>query len=272
MDEYNKLWGKIIPILIIILFLLFAIFSRVGSAYEVPVLCYHHFEDEESENPDVMKIDQFEEQMSYLVDNDYQTLSLDEFMKYHKQDDFPENSILLTFDDGYESFYTKVYPILKKYDLQAVVFPIVSSMPGLQRRKIWTERLTFHQMRYMQQESGLVEVGSHTYDLHYYRDDEQQAVKRKEGESEEDYICRLRKDLSTSRKLLEFQTDQKVNALAWPYGVRTATAEEVALEAGYELLFTIVPEKFSPDHSLEAIPRFVITEDMNMEEFINILN
>jgi biofilm PGA synthesis lipoprotein PgaB len=29
--------------------------------------------------------------------------------------ELPEKPILLTFDDGYLSFYTKVYPLLKKY-------------------------------------------------------------------------------------------------------------------------------------------------------------
>jgi len=44
----------------------------------------------------------------------------------------------LTFDDGYESFYTRVYPVLKAFHFPAVI-AVVDSGPGIEPDQI--ERL-----------------------------------------------------------------------------------------------------------------------------------
>lgn len=39
----------------------------------------------------------------------------------------PDKAVLLTFDDGYESFYRIVFPLLKEYNYKAV-FAVVTSL------------------------------------------------------------------------------------------------------------------------------------------------
>ncbi|MGV8162097.1 MAG: polysaccharide deacetylase family protein [Candidatus Nanoarchaeia archaeon] len=64
----------------------------------------------------------FESQMKFLSKN-YNVISLEEFVKIHNlKKPFPKNTVVITFDDGYEDFYKFAYPVLKKYDLPATVY------------------------------------------------------------------------------------------------------------------------------------------------------
>ena len=54
-------------------------------------------------------------------------ISLDDFLEIHRSNaTIPENAVVLTFDDGYRSNYTEVYPILKKYKMPATIFLTVN--------------------------------------------------------------------------------------------------------------------------------------------------
>lgn len=85
----------------------------------------------------------------------------------------PERAILLTFDDGYRSTYTRVFPLLLAYRYPAV-FALVGAwmavpeggtvMYGDQPRPR-SDFLTWAEAREMQA-SGLVEFASHSFGLH----------------------------------------------------------------------------------------------------------
>jgi len=110
----------------------------------IPVFCYHH-----------VTVEEFEDHLSYLEKNDYNTLSAQEFYQAQQSGAHDiERSVLLTFDDGTRDVYDVVFPLLKKYFMKAVVFII----PG------WVGKdsmLTWPQIREMHQ-SGLVDFQSHS--------------------------------------------------------------------------------------------------------------
>ena len=93
----------------------------------------------------------------------------------------PERAILITFDDGFRSLYTRVYPLLMAYRIPVVASLIcgfldapadsatpVSVNPGVGRRAVAALATSSHgqQAREMAG-SGLVEFASHSYDLHH---------------------------------------------------------------------------------------------------------
>lgn len=262
---------KRVLLAIILLFLIFAVFSiynnrEVQSSYEVAVLCYHHIVDREPENDCEIRIENFKEHMEYLYDNDYHPLSLEEFLDSYKNDSFPDRAILLTFDDGYASFYHKAYPVLKRYQFPATIFPIVSHIPGLQREILFSDKLSFHQIRLMDSNSGLISVGSHSYNLHHYADTNRPAVMPANNESSEEYRCRIQEDLRLSKNLLSQQTDMEIKALAWPFGVSTNKAKEIAIDANFKLIFTLESKLFTPEDNISSIPR-VPADALSIEEF-----
>jgi len=144
----------------------------------------------------------------------------------------PDHAVLITFDDGYRSLYTTVYPLLLAYKI-----PIVSSLVGrwMEGPKRETTKtgddfvpgtdalISWEQAREMAQ-SGLVEFASHSYDLH--RSDranpqggEQPAATTQlfdpvgGYETEDAYRKRVRADLERSRSLMERELGRSPRAL-----------------------------------------------------------
>ena len=84
---------------------------------EIPVFTFHSVEPT-----------RFEEQLEYLKKNGYQATNADHFYEFIAGiKPVPENTIVLTFDDGWRNLWEVAYPLLKKYGFQAVSFII----PGL---------------------------------------------------------------------------------------------------------------------------------------------
>jgi hypothetical protein len=68
----------------------------------------------------------FRNYVNYLSEN-CKIISLGDFFEIRRSNaTFPENAVVLTFDDGYMSNYTDIYPILKRYKMPATIFLTVN--------------------------------------------------------------------------------------------------------------------------------------------------
>lgn len=121
-----------------------------------PILEYHIVQEK---NPDrayeynVPPAD-FEQQLDYLQQEGYTTISIRDFLRAKKGlQELPEKPIILTFDDGYESNYTELLPILEKRGLKATIFMVTNDI-GRERYMSWD------QLKDIQHRG--VEIGSHT--------------------------------------------------------------------------------------------------------------
>jgi len=65
-----------------------------------------------------VSVDHFEEHLAWLKKNGYKIVSVQNVLDAAAgKNSIADKSVLLTFDDGYQSFYTRVFPILKKISL-----------------------------------------------------------------------------------------------------------------------------------------------------------
>ncbi len=95
---------------------------------KVVILMYHGFTNKKTyegiENHDDKHLHDraFKMQMEYLSKH-YNVISLDRLVDYyHDGKELPDNSVVITIDDGYLSNYSIAYPILKQYNIPATVF------------------------------------------------------------------------------------------------------------------------------------------------------
>jgi peptidoglycan/xylan/chitin deacetylase (PgdA/CDA1 family) len=96
--------------------------KNVKAVVKIPILMYHNITDE-IEGDYVISIKDFTEQMTYLKENKYRTLSLEEYDRLTDGNKpINEKVVLLTFDDARSSVYDYAYPILKKFNYNATLF------------------------------------------------------------------------------------------------------------------------------------------------------
>lgn len=121
---------KVRIVIIVLLCLLLLVFIGLFVVYNdkaVAILGYHNIYNSDDEqikyNQFIIDVKKFEEQMKYLNENNYKTLTLDEFYCFKKgKCDYGRKAVMITFDDGYYYNYKYAFEILKKYSLNAVVF------------------------------------------------------------------------------------------------------------------------------------------------------
>jgi len=85
---------------------------------DIPVFCFHS-----------ARYPLFEEQLKFLTENGYKTLTADELYERLTDKNYKNNGkeIAITFDDGMASVWTVAYPLLKHYKQKIISF----ILPGL---------------------------------------------------------------------------------------------------------------------------------------------
>lgn len=89
----------------------------------LPILMYHKVSEREAPGELNVSPKQLETQFRYLSENGFTAISVHELMEYFSTGKrLPTKPILITFDDGYKSHFTNVYPLLLRYNMKALIF------------------------------------------------------------------------------------------------------------------------------------------------------
>ena len=210
----------------------------------VPIVMYHGLlEDKGRQNTYVIDPSLLESDLQEIAKRGYTTVGIRELLAFVEEGTpLPDQAVMLTFDDGYYNNYRYAYPLLKKYGMKAVISPIgrwsefYSDTPAEQNRPIYSH-ITFDQMREMA-DSGLVEFGNHSYDLHHAGDGGRHGSQKLAGESKERYQALLREDLVRAQTLFTQRAGITPVAFTYPYGAVSPEAAPVLRELGFRLTFT----------------------------------
>jgi len=159
----------------LVAFLVLLFFALPACAESYVAVSFHDVVDDERDlGPDDITTRQLTAFFDWLAGNGWSTVSLDDVEAARSgKKPLPPNAILLTFDDGYANHYSRVYPLLRAYGFHAVFFLVGSWMEGPpdgtvrygDRDVPRNQFLNWEQAREMAA-SGLVEFGSHSWDLH----------------------------------------------------------------------------------------------------------
>lgn len=196
----------------------------------------------------------------------------------------PPKPVLLTFDDGLVSGYTKVFPLLKQFNYPAV-FALVTrwvDMPDTDTVPISAkvtltgkDFLNWEQVREMS-ESNLVEFASHSHNLHRGiianpQNNEKPAASfriydkaTQTYETFEEFRARLRADLAESIRLIEQHTGKRPRIIAWPYGAQNRHSDDVARELGLDVMLTLRPGPNTPDVPLNQVRRILLNYEVTV--------
>lgn len=131
-------------------------------AVKVPILMYHYVRPAPDPNGDRIGWGlstppaDFRQQMDYLDQNGYHPITLVELREYLAgMRTLPNKPVVLTFDDGYEDFYSQAYPVLRLHNFRAVAY-VVSGFIGR------SSNLSAAQIKEL--DAYGIEIGAHTVD------------------------------------------------------------------------------------------------------------
>lgn len=230
-----------------------------GAATEVPVLMYHYIEpkadNREPGNKSIITLEAFEQNMKFLHDEGYQTVTLEQLEQYVKgQISLPKKSIVITFDDGYQNNYTLGYPILKKYNFHASQFVIGSK---IEERPVHFDpaKKSFISKQEMQAASDVFEFNSHTYNLHH------KGFMRC-GESVPVGLdtSLLNGDIKQMKEIAGIDTPY----LAYPFGYTSTQMIYKLQQNGYRMAFSVRPGFVRPGDNPMKLPRLTVTTDTDL--------
>lgn len=212
-----------------------------GAGKELPVIMYHNISEKKrlwgdyNVSPEVVEND-----IKYLLERGYTTVSCAEVVAYcNGNGDLPEKPIMLTVDDGFESFYAYMYPLLKKYGCKAIISPMgacTDAFSDQDDHNLDYSYLTWEELKEMS-DSGLVEIGNHTYDLHSDKGG-RVGCGRKYGEGDEEYKELLKTDIGRMQEEIKMYTGKDCLIFAYPYGKISEGSKEILEEMGFQIAFT----------------------------------
>lgn len=249
------------------------------------VLCYHSVPERYNGDPLAISASNLAEQLAWLRAQGYTAVSMDQVLRAQAgKATLPAQSFLLTVDDGYEDFYTNIYPVLQLYKVPAV-FALVGKWTETGRPLKNETDPYFKKQRFVDwpkiremQRSGLVEIASHSYDLHHgipanpQGNTQPAAITLQFDKTSAQYEtvaqrrARLRADLARNSALIESKLGKRPRIMVWPYGAYDRVGIEEAARAGMYVNFTLDDGLASTLNS-EIVPRVLVEKEIPLSAF-----
>ena len=217
----------------------------------IAVVNYHFFYDptlNEGCNENIcLDVKDFKEQLNYLKENNFKTLTMDEFRKWmYGEIELPKKSVLLTIDDG--AFGTgkhngnKLIPILEEYNMHATLFLITG----------WWDVENYR--------SKNLDIQSHTNDMHDY------------GTCGKGHVVCASHDELLADLQKSLQIVDNNNSFCFPFYSSSDLAVQTVKEAGFKLAFVGGNRKATRSSNKYLIPRYPIYKTTSLQQFINMVN
>ena len=180
-------------------------------AYSVPVLMYHSIDFNADKSQLSVTPESFDKQMKFLKQRGFNIMTFAEYSLMLEEGSRPRSrSVVITFDDGFENNYMNAYPVLKKYNIPAIIF-VVTDWVGEKDMMSWT------QIKELSQDS-LIEIGSHTLNH-----DELTKMSRDEAIHQ----------INASKKMLQKKLKKDIKFFSYPCGSFNPSIRKQVIKAGY---------------------------------------
>ncbi|WP_168787561.1 poly-beta-1,6-N-acetyl-D-glucosamine N-deacetylase PgaB [Paraburkholderia aromaticivorans] len=226
---------------------------------------------------------------AWLKAKDFRPVSVDQIVASRNGGPrLPPRAVLLTFDDAYKSQYTRAFPLLQQYGYPALIGVVTrwTDTPVGQPVRISHKSvmppdyfMSWNDLREMAQ-SGLVEIASHTHDMHHGalanpQGNELPAASAhlyhadlKRYETDQEYHARVQSDLQHSVDLIRQNTGVTVRSAVWPYGMYNSALVKASQALGMAVHFTLDDGPNTPDVPLTQIRRLLVSYDWDVGTLI----
>ena len=202
----------------------------------LPIIMYHSIINDSCRwGTYVISPVELENDLKYIQANGYTTVTVQDLLDYvHEGKMLPEKPIMLTFDDGYYNNYLYAFPLLKKYNMKAVI-SIIGTYTDKYSLTVYNNQffshVTWNQVKEMV-DSGTIEIQNHSYNLHKINSSRTASMRAK-GETIEHYETVFISDTIRLQSLIDNITGHMPTTYTYPYGLVSKESTEILKEIGF---------------------------------------
>ena len=221
--------------------------AHANNFDRLTVISYHEIEEPATALiPDyAVSPTMFVRHIDWLRNNGFVFVSVDQVLAAQRGETrLPSKAVLLTFDDGYQSVYTHAWPLLRMLKIPSVISVVTKWQESAEQvdyagKQVARNRFLSWDLLKEMQSSGLVEIASHTHDLHHGLKGNPQGSAQPAAttrrfddlhgyEVEAVYLKRIDADLRLSRDLIRKRIGTAPRIVTWPYGKYNEMVEAAA--------------------------------------------
>ncbi|MCM1404538.1 MAG: polysaccharide deacetylase family protein [Prevotella sp.] len=213
--------------------------SAVANTRNLPILMYHQV-SARKHGKYIVSVAQLESDFQAIVDAGYTPVFLHEVADWvNGQGTLPEKPIVITFDDGQYNNLYYVLPLAQKYGIKYVINPVTAysekSIHDHDTNNPRYSNLSWEAIK-TAYDSGWVEFGNHTHNLHHTSP--RYGVGKKPHESTDTYVQTLTTDITHAQELLTACGIPTPTIFAYPFGKYQSETKQIILDMGFNVLLT----------------------------------
>jgi len=187
----------------------------------IPILLYHNIDGAGIFSVDMKTL---RAHFQLFKDKNISVISLKDLIsRLEKPVSFKEKSIVITFDDGFLSMYSKLLPLAREFNYPVTLFVYTDFIYSNSRKLMTWEKLKI-------MDNDLINIQCHSIshaDLTLYSRSDGIKSRKK-----------LFNELYLSKRILELYLEKEINFFAYPYGRYDLKIIEMSLNAGYRRVFS----------------------------------
>ncbi|GAA0309207.1 endo-1,4-beta-xylanase [Gracilibacillus halotolerans] len=222
---------------------------KAAEKQDIPVLLYHQVVDNPSDTWTHTSTELFRQTVQYLQDNNFTTLTADQYVKIMDgEEQAPENPILLTFDDATPDFVHTVVPILDEFNMNAIQFVTTDWIGG-----------NFS----MSEENLKSLVGKDNISLQVHSTTHDGDIWGSDGSVQSGITAeQAQEQIGNAVDYLKELTGENPTLMAYPYGSYNDIAKEVNKDNGIKYAFKVG----YPNDGDYAMGRHYVTMDTTLTD------
>ena len=246
--------------------------TKADSFVDLPIIMYHSILKSKTGNY-IVSPSNLRNDIVWLKKNGYTSIFVQDVIDFCEgKKPLPQKPILITFDDGHYNNYFYAYPIIKEEGFKANINIIgchsefCSKNPDHDNPNY--SHLTWEEIKEMK-ESGVWEVGNHTYNMHKFKP--RFGITKLPDESSDEYEKAIKKDVMKLEDKFKNNCGFRSNIFAFPFGKYSTESIEILSDCGFKAFLTcnekINKLEFGNSKNLRHLGRFNRTGTLSTEDF-----
>ena len=203
--------------------------------YGLISIMYHRFDEEKYPSTNI-QLEIFKEQLRIIDEQGIKFIHPKNF-KQSLSNNKKERKILLTIDDGLQSFYNNAWPILKKNEIPFILF-VNTREVGSYNYMDWDQIKEIHQ-------SEFAEIGNHSHSHEYLVNESPEVI---------------REDIVKSINIFKNKLGTNSKFFSYPFGEYSLEFKKIIKDLEFEFAFGQHSGVIDETKDLWELPRFPINE------------